>query len=647
MDPRDHNHVYVGTVSGTLFESHDGGTKWTYLARILGREHTVLDNIVVDASRPNRLVVAGWNIEKPDGGLFISEDNGKTWKSDASLEGHSVHALAQAPSDPKIFVAGAVDGVYRSEDAGVTWTKISPQQKEFYEVESVAIDPRDAKTIYVGTWHLPWKTTDGGANWENIHKGVLDDSDVFSIIIDPHKPETVFASACSGIYKSLNGGAEFSKVQGIPATSRRTRVLQQDPKQSDAVFAGTTEGLYRTFDSGKSWTRNSNPDWIINDIYIDPQNTKHVLLATDRNGVLRSEDGGASFTSSNGGFSARQISAVAQDSHNPANLSVGVMNDREAGGVFSSTDGGMTWTQYNKGLDSADVFSLTQAPDGTLLSGTRHGIYRLNGTAWEKSGLTLALAPEEATPAPAAVAVAASKKATASRKQPPPTSASARKEARSRAGIKPVRDTPPQEATSGIFYLASSDDAVFAGTEDGLLRSADNGKTWNRVRSANGTPWRLISALGPRVVVADLKTLSLSVDKGANFHTITPPTELERIAAISVDSGGRLWIGGLAGVWYSDNDGVAWKTVHDLYVPNVSGLFFDAPGNRMLVTSNEPNTILFTVHLPDLKVSYKDAGWVLRGVRPVNDHLVGITSLDGVVLQPKMVDSAELKAASK
>ena len=127
MDPRDHRHLYLGSVTGTLFESHDGGAAWTRVGRIAG-------------------------------GAFTSEDGGKTWTSIKQLEGHSVRALSQSPSDPKILVAGAIDGVYRSSDGGSTWQKISPQDKEFYEVESIAIDPRDHKTIYVGTWHLPWKT---------------------------------------------------------------------------------------------------------------------------------------------------------------------------------------------------------------------------------------------------------------------------------------------------------------------------------------------------------------------------------------------------------------------------------------------------------------------------------------------------------
>ena len=190
------------------------------------------------------------------------------------------------------------------------------------------------------------RPTDGGKNWTNIKQGIIEDSDVFSIIVDPKQPKVVYLSACSGIYKSEDGGAKFTggvgvnKTQGIPSTARRTRVLMQDPNHLDTVFAGTTEGLYRTFDAGKYWMQTTGSDVIVNDVYVDPENSKHVLLATDRRGVLASDDGGDSFVPSNSGFSARQITAFTGDAQHPATVYVGVVNDKESGGVFVSQPAG-------------------------------------------------------------------------------------------------------------------------------------------------------------------------------------------------------------------------------------------------------------------------------------------------------------------
>ena len=640
MDPADHRHLYLGSVTGTLFDSHDGGTTWSRVGRVGNRQNLVLDNIVVDASHPGRLLVGGWSLDSMDGGMFSSDDGGKTWTSNKQLEGHSVRALAQAASDPKTLVVGAVDGVYRSTDDGSTWQKISPQQKEFYEVESVAIDPRDANIIYVGTWHLPWKTKDGGQNWENIHKGVLEDSDVFSIIIDPKSPETVYASACSGIYKSGNGGAEFHKITGIPHTSSRTRVLQQDPRAEGTVFAGTTEGLYRTFDAGKTWAGGTNHDWIVNDIFIDPQDDKHVLLATDRTGVLISNDGGATFSSSNDGFSAREISTVVQDRSNPSHLYVGVINDREAGGVFASEDGGLHWTQKSDGLGGADVFSLGQAPDGTLLTGTRRGIFRLAGDTWQNSGVLLA-PPSEDKPAAAVAKPTPIGKRHAAVAHAAPVKAG-KSATRTTA---PARSVPPEEAKTGAYAMASGAVNVFAVTEEGLLSSADNGKTWQHVPGTKDKAWRMIAAEGAHVALAEPHTLAVSTDNGATFQTVALPKEMY-LTAVTIDDTGRIWIGGAEGVFLSENGGAAWHVMPNLFVPNVSGLQYDKASSRVLISSSSPETPVFTVHTPDLKVGWATAGWSMTSVRAVGDHFVGFTRNDGVLLQPKMVDSASVKQGS-
>ena len=231
--------------------------------------------------------------------------------------------------------------------------------------------------IYAGTWHLPWKTEDGGKTWHNIKKGVIDDSDVFSIVIDHAQPANIFISACSGIYRSDSAGELFRKIQGIPYSARRTRMLQMDPTDHNIVYAGTTEGLWKTIDGGATWKHMTGSNIIINDVLIDPRQPSRVLLATDRSGVLASDDGGVTFTASNRGFTHRQAAALLVDRKNSNVLYAGVLNDKEFGGVFVSRDAGQTWKQNSDGLDGRDVFVLRQAADNTLVAGTDHGIFAL------------------------------------------------------------------------------------------------------------------------------------------------------------------------------------------------------------------------------------------------------------------------------
>ena len=236
-DPNNPKHLYLGTLDSWIYESQDGGASWKRLVKLSKAENLVLDNIVVDESDPKTILVGAWVLSRPDGALYVTHDAGASWSTVADMDGQSIRALEQARSNSKVFMAGTLKGVYRSDDSGAHWKQISPAGSgEIHEVESIAIDPADPQVIYAGTWHLPWKTTDGGANWRNMKQGLIDDSDVFSIILDPKMPSVVYLSACSGIYKSENGGEVFRKQQGIPNTARRTRVLMQDPVNAATVY---------------------------------------------------------------------------------------------------------------------------------------------------------------------------------------------------------------------------------------------------------------------------------------------------------------------------------------------------------------------------------------------------------------------------
>jgi photosystem II stability/assembly factor-like uncharacterized protein len=237
-------------------------------------------------------------------------------------------------------------------------------------------------------------------NWHHINKGMIEDSDVFSIIIDSTNPEVVYASACSGIYSSDSAGESFRKVQGMPFSARRTRVLKQDPRNPKIVYAGTTEGLWKTSDAGKTWKRDGNPETVVNDVLIDPRNSKLVLLATDRSGVIASDDGAQTFRPSNHGYAHRYVTAILADKKDPDTIFVAVVNDREWGGVFSYRYGGQHWDQKSTGLGGRDVFTLQEASNGSLIAGTNRGIFILDhaSKAWRPSNTIV----KESPPAPPA-----------------------------------------------------------------------------------------------------------------------------------------------------------------------------------------------------------------------------------------------------
>lgn len=390
IDPKDPARLYIGTLDGQIYSSKDSGASWAQLTGF-NNPGIFIEYIIVDPRDSNVLYVAAHRHKEP-GGFFKSTDGGFTWRAAADLRTEALHALTQSPSDPDVLIAGTNRGVFRSLDAGETWTQLGTTDG-LINIDSLAVDPRTVDTIYAGTWYLPYKTTDGGKTWSRIKNGMIDDSDVFAIEIDQRNPDHVIASACSGIYETKNGGALWRKVQGIPSTSRRTRDIMQHPAQPKTIFAGTTEGLWRSMDGGSSWAVMTDKRLEINAIAVHEQNPNIVYLGTNNYGVMISRDNGKTFTPTNDGFSGRRAYTVVADREQPGRIYVSTINTATGGGFFFiSTDGGKTWQPSMKGMaNRLIIYSVLQDErDGnTIYLGTNAGVYRSidRGASWTALGI--------------------------------------------------------------------------------------------------------------------------------------------------------------------------------------------------------------------------------------------------------------------
>jgi photosystem II stability/assembly factor-like uncharacterized protein len=616
--PGQPGHLYLGATNSWIYESLDEGASWHRLSKLDSSDDLILDHIVVDSANPATVYAAAWRADRPDGGLWVSHDGGRSWSAAAGLRGQSIRAFAQAPSAPRTLFAGTLDGIFRSTDAGATWKLISPPgSREIHEVESLAVDPTDPNIVYAGTWHLPWKTTDGGANWHNIKKGLIDDSDVFSIIVDPEKPRTVFLSACSGIYKSESAGELFRKIQGIPSTARRTRVLMQDPENRDVVYAGTTEGLYKTVDGGRSFQRMTGPDVIVNDVFVDPRDSNHVLLATDRGGVLSSRDAAAGFVPANAGFSGRKVEALLVDLGNPARLFAGVVNDKSYGGVFVSTNGGAGWERIGDGqgggLDGRDVFALAQAADGTLLAGTNHGIFALDAGTAESPTATW---------------------------QPRNTIANTIVKAATethygkRINVEKQVQAPVIELESRVNALDASGDAWLAATAGGLLTSRDQGASWQGGPVMGSGGYLSVTSHGAAMAAARPDGVVLSTDDGLTWAPMRIPTMLTRIHRVAFSSDGTLWLGAREGVYFTRDLGKSWLWIERLPFRDVDDLYFDAHLGKVLVSSRSSDQV-YSIDPKTLSWKFRQAGYRIGLIRAAGERLVAASLDDGVLVEPQ------------
>jgi photosystem II stability/assembly factor-like uncharacterized protein len=625
--PGEPNHLYLGTTNSWLYESKDGGATWRRLTRLDPLGGFVLDSIVVDETNPSTLYVGAWK-DSSGGGLWISRDGGHSWTQCAALKGQPVHALVQAPSDPQTLFAGTLTGVFRSSDAGATWKQISPAgDREIHEIESLAVDPKNDEIVYAGTWHLPWKTADGGKTWHNIKQGLIVDSDVFSIIIDPERTKTVYLSACSGIYKSENAGLLFRKIQGIPTEARRTRVLMQDPENREVVYAGTTEGLYKTENGGHTFQRMTGADVVVNGVYVDPRDSKHVLLATDRGGVLASQDGGVTFAQSNEGLSERKVAALLVDRDNPARMYAGVVNDKNFGGVFRSTDGGASWAQLQAGLDGRDVFALSQTRDGTVAAGTSHGIFVLDP-------------PSGTGPASASAGGAAEPAAAVLSWEPRNTIANTIMKAMTekayggkRVNIEKQEKAPVVELDSRVSSLDVSGDVWAATTDLGVLTSRDQGATWQGGPVMGAGDYLSVAVHEKTMVAARTDGVVISKDEGQTWWPMGLPTMLTRIHRVIFSPDGTIWLGAREGVYFTHDQGKTWLWLERLPFRDVDDLSYDSVSKRILVSSRSSDQV-FAIDPKTITWQWWQTGYQVALIRAAGRRLVAASLDDGVVVGP-------------
>jgi hypothetical protein len=195
---------------------------------------------------------------------------------------------------------------------------------------------------------------------------------------------------------------------------------------------------------------------------------------------------------------------------------------------------------------------------------------------------------------------------------------------------------------ANVNAITRSGDTVYAATSQGVLRSVTAGESWKLVVGPEMQQWSFVAAAKSWVLAATLRSAMLSSDGGERWEPVRLPVTMEQLAAVAVDDAGTLWVAGREGVMISQDRGTTWNSVKNLPIGDVNSLFYDEPSQRMLITANNKNQIAFAVHLPDYKVQYWNTGWHLRLVRPVGDHLIGATLFDGVVIQPRMVDSSEV-----
>ncbi|GAA0710420.1 WD40/YVTN/BNR-like repeat-containing protein [Dokdonella soli] len=321
-----------------------------------------------------------------NGGVWETQDAGRTWQPifDGQPVG-SIGALAVAPSDPNVLYVGTGevdmrsdiaqgDGVYKSIDAGKTWTKVGLADSQ--QIGRILVDPRDANTVFVAALGHPYgpnvergvfRSRDGGVTWQKV-LGPDDATGAIDLAFEPGNPRVVYASLWqarrtpwnvyppasgpgSGLYKSTDGGDSWQPVRGNGFAEGKIGrigidVAHSDPKRVYAIVDGDEGGLYRSDDAGAHWRKTSGDPrvwqrgWYFGRIAVDPKNADRIYAMNTI--VLRSDDGGKTFLPLKGDDTGDDFHELWIDPQNPDRQILGVDQ-----GAIVTINGGRTWSSWH------------------------------------------------------------------------------------------------------------------------------------------------------------------------------------------------------------------------------------------------------------------------------------------------------------
>lgn len=332
------------------------------------------------------------------GGVYKTTDGGNSWENitDGFFKTGSVGAIDVADSDPNVIYVGmgetdirgnmsAGDGMYRSTDAGKTWTYLGMGQSQF--IGDIEIHPTNPDVVWIAAMGKlfgeagnaergVFKTTDGGKTWNKVLfrnnlTGAVD------IAVDPNNPRILFAALWeayrnpwemssggegSGLFKSTDGGeswTEITKNPGMPKGLIGKIGVNVSPVNSDRVFAIVENakggGLFLSDDAGDTWKRVSSDRnlrqraWYYSKVITDPANEDVVYVLNV--GFWKSTDAGKTFSrirTEHGDHHDLWIAA-----NNPKRMIIG-----DDGGGQVSFNGGESWSTMNN-TATAQIYQVT------------------------------------------------------------------------------------------------------------------------------------------------------------------------------------------------------------------------------------------------------------------------------------------------
>ncbi|MBI5856337.1 MAG: glycosyl hydrolase [Sphingobacteriales bacterium] len=317
------------------------------------------------------------------GGVWKTTDGGSNWKNISDKYfGGSIGSVAVAPSDESVIYVGegentmrgnvseGLGGMWRSDDGGKSWKNIG--LKDGRHIIRIVIHPRNPDIVWVAVMgHLfgpndergVFKTTDGGKTWKKT-LFVNNQTGCSDLVMEPGNPNVFYAGTWklirtpyslesggdgSGLWKSEDGGETWKSIsgnKGLPKGVWGIVGVAVAPSNTDKIYAlieNKDGGLYMSADGGETWTLNCSDNnirqraWYYTKVFIDPKNENRVYCPNV--GFMRSNDGGKTFQSINTPHGDHHDLWIDPEEGNR-------MIVADDGGAQVSFDAGNNWSTY-------------------------------------------------------------------------------------------------------------------------------------------------------------------------------------------------------------------------------------------------------------------------------------------------------------
>jgi hypothetical protein len=381
--------LYAATSSGGVYRSTDGAANWTPLSAGFNSQ-----SVRIFAFQPGNtgVVLSGTADPSNLGFTYRSTDGGATWSNSSSgLDASNMRGLAFSPSNPNLVIAGGFiqagiggassKGIWRSTDAGVSWTAINDAGLNYTSKRIVVFDPNDSdKVLVTGPTRINLSST-AGLTWTNSGNN----PGSFGGLPLANNADLTLLGLAAG--PKPGGGTRFyiGVISNVPPGSPLPTACQNDPNLP------CKGGVYYSDDGGFNWTRGSG---ITDDSasYVSvgaAPGTVFVGQSTNfgyAGGVFKSTDYGVTWSDSSNGLTCRNMySVVATDplDGNVAWSACNFIDVAHPGGVFRTNDAGASWVPYGRGLRNPAIAWMTVDPaDGShVLAGGWEGVSEMHFAA--------------------------------------------------------------------------------------------------------------------------------------------------------------------------------------------------------------------------------------------------------------------------